>query len=114
MSFLCRSSTQRRHLSFALGFSQIVADDFREDVSRRNVYCQAYLESGGGGITVTRVSDVLKGGALSDTLGKLTSAHRARGPTSHEGWALAAVGRGGKGGGSTPTAREGKIPRGGG
>ena len=48
-------------------------------------------------IPVTRVSDVVKGGALSDTLGKLTSAHLARGPTPHEGWALAAVGRGGKG-----------------
>ena len=32
------------------------------------------------------------GEALSDTLGKLTSAHLARGPTPHEGWALAPVG----------------------
>ena len=46
---------------------------------------------------------MVKGGALSDTLGKLTSAHRARGPTPHEGWALAAVGRGGKGGGGELT-----------
>ena len=95
MSFLCRSSTQRRHLSFALDFSQIVADDFREDVSRRNVYCRAYLKSGGGDIPVTRVSDVLMGGDLSDTLGKLTSAHLAGGPTPHEGWALAGGGWGG-------------------
>ena len=44
-------------------------------------------------IPVTRVSDVVKGGALSDTLGKLTSAHLAGGPTPHEGWALAGGGQ---------------------
>ena len=32
------------------------------------------------------------GEALSDTLGKLTSAHLAGGPTPREGWALALVG----------------------
>ena len=44
------------------------------------------LKSNAQGLTY--ISDKGVGEALSDTLGKLTSAHLARGPTPHEGWAL--------------------------
>ena len=61
-------------------------------------------------IPVTRVSDVVKGGALSDTLRKLTSAHLAGGPTPHEGWALAGGGQRGEGGGEQTHRPRGKNP----
>ena len=37
-------------------------------------------------IPVTRVSNGIGGKAEFDTLGKTESAHRAGGPTPHEGW----------------------------
>ena len=57
---------------------------------------------------------MVKGGALSDTLRKLTSAHLAGGPTPHEGWALAGGGQRGEGGGANPPpAREKSLAGGG-
>ena len=53
---------------------------------------------------------MVKGGALSDTLRKLTSAHLAGGPTPHEGWALAGGGQRGEGGGEQTHRPRGKNP----
>ena len=49
-----------------------------------------------------------EGGGLFNTVGKLTSAHLARGPTPHEGWALAGGGQRGEGGGGGSNETETK------
>ena len=84
-----------------------------------------YARTAHGTHPVTRVSNVIRGEAVFDTLGKTESAHHAGGPTPYKGWVpLLRWVRGGRGEGGasplppttkdvyplSPTAKEGKIP----
>ena len=63
-----------------------------------------YARTAHGTHPVTRVSNVIRGEAVFDTLGKTTSAHLAGGPTPYKGWVpLLRWVRGGRGeGGVSP------------